>query len=100
MEGGEGELIQRVMLWRRKAVTKYYYRLRGGKDVGEWWEQRIGRVEDTTCPRFREEEDKWDHIVFRCRKTRRIKHIQGRREWIGEKGMRWECWECWHLRGG
>ena len=68
----EGGGIKRVMGWRRKAVTNYC-RLRGGKGIGRWWDEKIGRVENAGCPRCEEEEQTPDHIVFRCRKVRRVK---------------------------
>ena len=40
----EGGGIKRAMGWRRKAVTNYC-RVRGGKGIGRWWEDKIGRVE-------------------------------------------------------
>ena len=36
----EGEGIKRAMGWRRKAVTNYC-RLRGGKGIGRWWNDKI-----------------------------------------------------------
>ena len=37
-----------------------------------------------------------DHIVFRCRKVRRVKNIEGRgrRAWAREAGMRWDSWDA------
>ena len=35
-----------------------------------------------------------DHIVFRCRKVRRVKDERGRRAWARENGMRWDSWEA------
>ena len=72
-----------VRVIRRKAVTNYC-RLRGGKGIGRWWNEKIGRIEDAECPRCREEEDTPDHIVFRCRNIRRVKDEKGRREWAKE----------------
>ena len=34
------------------------------------------------------EEQTPDHVVFRCRKVRRVKDERGRREWASENGMR------------
>ena len=62
--GGDGRaLIGRAMKWRRKAVTNYC-RLRGGKGIGRWWDDKIGRVEGTECPKCAEEEQTPDHIVL------------------------------------
>ena len=87
--------MKRAMGWRRKAVTNYC-RLRGGKGIGRWWDKKIGRVEDAGCPRCREEEQTPEHIVFRCRKVRRVKDERGRgrREWAKEAGMRWDSWDA------
>ena len=41
-------------------------RLRGGKGIGRWWNEKRGRMEDAECPRCRMEEETPDHIVFRC----------------------------------
>ena len=60
-------VIGRAMRWRRKAVTNYC-RLRGGKGIGRWWDEKIGRVEDAEFP---------EHIVFRCGKVRRVKDERG-----------------------
>ena len=57
---------------RRKAVTNYC-RLRGGKGIGRWCNDKIGRVEGAECPKCGEEEQTPDHIVFRCGKVRRAK---------------------------
>ena len=91
VEGGEEAVIGRAMGWRREAVTNYC-RLRGGKGIGGWWNASIGRVEEARCPRCGEEEQTPDHIVFRCRKVRRVKDERGRREWakeVGIAGTRW-----------
>ena len=56
LEEGEEAVIGRAMRWRRKALTNYY-RLRGGKGIGRWWDEKIGRVEDAGCPRCGEEEE-------------------------------------------
>ena len=79
------------MGWRRKAITNDC-RLRGGKGIGRWWEKKIGRKEDDTCPKCGEEEQTPDHVVFRCRKVRRVKDERGRREWARKEGMRWDSW--------
>ena len=71
-----------------------YCRLRGGKGIGRWWNKKIGRVEDARCPRCEEEEQTPDHIVFRCRKVRRVRDGKGRREWAREAGMRWDSWDA------
>ena len=91
LEEGEEAVIGRAMKWRREAVTKYC-RLRGGKGIGRWWEEKIGRVEDAGCPRCGEEEETPEHIVFRCWKVRRVKDERGRgrREWVKEEGMQWD----------
>ena len=92
----EDAVIVRAMRWRRKAVTNYC-RLRGGKGIGRWWDEKMGRVEDKRCPRCEEGEEQMpDHIVFRCRKVRRVKDIEGRgrREWAREAGMRWDSWDA------
>ena len=81
---GEGGGIKRAMGWRRKAVTNYC-RLRGGKGIGRWWDDKIGRAEGAECPKCREEEQTLDHIVFRCR---------GKREWARENGIRWDSWDA------
>ena len=72
IEGGEEKVIKRAMGWRRRAVTNYC-RLRGRKGIGKWWERKMGRTDDAVCPRFGEEEETPDHIVFRCRKVRRVR---------------------------
>ena len=75
----EGEAgIKRAMGWRRKAVT-HYCRLKG-KGIGKWWENRIERTEDAACLRCGEEEETSYHIVFWCRKIRRVKDGRRRRE--------------------
>ena len=71
-----------------------YCRLRGGKGIGRWWEEKIGRVEDAECPKCGEQEETPDHIVFRCRKVRRVKDQKDRREWAAEAGMRWDSWSA------
>ena len=89
LEGDRGEetaVIGRAMKWRRQAVTNYC-RLRAGKGI------EIGQVEDARCPRCGLEEETPDHIVFRCRKVRRVKDEKGRREWAREVGVRWDGWE-------
>ena len=60
--------IKRAMGWRRKAVTNYC-RLRGGKGIGRWWDDKIGRVEGAECPQCGEEEQTPDHIALRCGKV-------------------------------
>ena len=61
-------------------------RLRGGKGIGKWWENRI-------CPRCGEEEETPDDIMFRCRKIKRIKleDVKGREEESGTAGTHWQC---------
>ena len=73
-----------------------YCRLRGGKGLGRWWENKVGCVEDDTCPIARrgEEEDTPDNIVFRCRKIKRVKDQKGRREWVRERELRWDSWDA------
>ena len=58
------------------------------------WNAKIGRVEEARCPRCGEEEQTPDHIVFRCRKVRRVEDERGRREWAKEVGMRWDGWDA------
>ena len=84
-------MIEKTMKWKRKAVTNDC-RLRGGKGIGRWWEKKVGRVEEATCPECAIEEGTPDHIVFRCKKVRRVKDERGRREWAREAGMRWNDW--------
>ena len=59
-----------------------------GKGIGGWWNAKIGRVEEARCPRCGEEEQTPDHIVFRCRKVKRVKD---ERRWgcDGIAGTRW-----------
>ena len=53
-------------------------------------------MEDAGCPRCGEEEETPEHIVFRCRKVRRVKDERGRGrwEWVKEEGMRWDSWDA------
>ena len=51
-------------------------------------------MENAGCPRCEEEEQTPDHIVFRCRKVRRVKNEKGRREWARENAMRWDSWDA------
>ena len=46
-------------------------------------------------PRCGEEEQISDHVVFQCRKVRRVRDERGtgRRQWASENGMRWDGWE-------
>ena len=81
-EGGEA-VITRAMKGRRKAVTNYC-RLRGGKGIGRWWENRIGQIEDAECPRW-EEDDTPDHTVFRCMKSIGSRMRRGEGEGSGLK---------------
>ena len=37
------------------------------------WECKLGRAEDATCQMCKEEGGMPDHIVFRCRKVKRLK---------------------------
>ena len=91
---GDGEAVIGVAMgWRRKAVTNYC-RLRGGKGIGRWWNERIGRTEDAECPRCGEKEKTPDHIVFRCRNIKRVKDKKGRREWAREVVVRWDNWDA------
>ena len=46
------------------------------------------------CPKFGEEEQTPDHIVFRCRKVRRVRDQRRRREWASGNGMRWDSWDA------
>ena len=89
LEEGEEGVIKRAMGWRRKAVTNYC-RLRRGKGIGRWWEKKIGRSEEDGCPKCGEEEQTPDHIVFPCRKVRRVKDERGSgsREWARD---RWDA---------
>ena len=43
-----------------------------------------------------EEEETQDHIVFRCKKVRRMKDERGRgrREWARENEMSWDSWDA------
>ena len=76
--GGDGRaVIGRVMKWKRKAVTNYC-RLRGGKGIGRWWNDKIGRVEGEEWPKCGEEDQTPDNIVFRCGKVRRVNDDEGR----------------------
>ena len=34
-----------------------------------------------------------EHIVFRCKKVKRVKDIRDRREWARGYGMRWDSWD-------
>ena len=89
----EEAVVGRVMERRRKAVT-IYCRLRGGKGIGRWWDEKIGWVEDVGCPRCGEDEETPEQIVFRCGKVRRVKDEKGRRDWARENGMRWDSWDA------
>ena len=42
--------------------------------------KKIGRAEEDVCPKCEEEEQTPDHVVFRCRKVRRVKDERGRRD--------------------
>ena len=84
---GQEAVIGRAMRSRRKAVTNYC-RLREGKGIGRWWDEKIERVEDAGCPRCGEEEDTPEYIVFRCWNIRMVKGENGRREWGRKEGMR------------
>ena len=74
-----------------KAVTNYC-RLRGGKGIGKWWGNKIGRTDDAVCPRCREEEQSEeqspDQIMFWCIGIKKMKDTRGRREWVEENDMR------------
>ena len=93
----DGVVIERAMDWSRKAATNYC-RLWGGKGLGNWWENKVGRGVDATCPRCGLEEDTPDHIVFRCRKVERVKDKEGRKELVREVGVRWDSWEALALK--
>ena len=64
-----------------------------GKGIGRWWEKKIGRkdVGDAVSPRRGEVTPNRSHtrlhIVFRCRKIRRVKDERGRRDWATEDGI-------------
>ena len=90
-----GGSIRRAIGRRRRAVTSYC-RLRGGKGLGKWRENKVGLEEEAICPRCGKEEDTPDHIVFLCMKTKRVKDKEGRgrREWVREAGVRWDSWEA------
>ena len=75
--GGDNAGIGRAMGSRRMAVTNFC-RLRGGKGIGRWWNERIARTEDAVCPRCGEEEQMPDHVVFRGRNVRRVADGRGR----------------------
>ena len=80
-------ITKRPMGSKRKAVTSYC-QLRGGKGIGKWWENKIGRTLDAVyVPRCREEEETPDHIVFQCVGIKRLKDIRGRREWVEENEL-------------
>ena len=51
-------------------------------------------MEDAECPKCREEDEPPDHIVFRGRKIKMVKDVEGRdrRKWVTEEGMRWDSW--------
>ena len=71
-----------------------------GGGIRQWMNRRKGHGEvvgedrmdsyDDMCPKCGEEEQTPDHVVFRCRKFRRVKDERGRREWTRENGMRSE----------
>ena len=82
----EGGNIKAKMGWRRKAVMSYC-RLRGGKGIGRWWGFKVGQVAGG------EEDETPDHIVFRCKKIKRLKDERGRREWVEENNLRWDSWD-------
>ena len=69
---GEEVVIGRAMGWRRKAVTNCSG-LRGGKGIGRWWDEKIGRIKDAGCQRCGEEEETLEYIVFRYGNIRRVK---------------------------
>ena len=73
---------------RRKVVTNYC-RLRGGKDIGQWWGCKVGQVAEAECPRCGEAGETPDHIVIRCREIRKLNDERGRREWMEENYLRW-----------
>ena len=56
--------------WKRMAVMKYC-RLRGGKGIWRWWENKIGRRDDDNAV-WGGRRETLEHIVFRCRKIKRI----------------------------
>ena len=91
---------RRMIGWKRKAVTSYC-RLRGGKSIGKWWEEKIGHAEDATCPICGEEKETREHIVFWCMGINRLKDIRKRREWARESDLRWDRWvelmECFGI---
>ena len=51
-------------------------------------------MEDATCPRCKDGEETPDHIVFWCRKVKRLEDKNGRREWVRENGLRWDGWDA------
>ena len=51
-------------------------------------------MEGAECPKCEEEEQTPDHVMFRCRKVRRVKDEKGRRDWARENGMRWDSWDA------
>ena len=92
--GGGGDVIKRVMGWKRRAVTSYC-RLRGGKGIGRWWENKVGHVDNATCrPKCEREDQTPEHNVFRCKKIKRLKDIRDRREWARVDGMGWDSWDA------
>ena len=80
-----GGIIKRAtgMGWKRRAVTSYC-RLRGGKGIGRWWENKVGHVSDAICPKCEREGQTPEHIVFRCKKIKRVKDNPGS-EGVGKK---------------
>ena len=48
--GDRRAVIGRATKWKREAVTTYC-QLRGGKGIGRWWSDKIGRVEGAECPK-------------------------------------------------
>ena len=49
----EEEGVIKRTIWGGRAS---YCFLKGGKGIGKWWENRIGRIEDVACPRCGEED--------------------------------------------
>lgn len=54
---------------------------------GQWWKHKMGQAEEAVCPRYREEEETPNHILFRCKRIKRVEDIRGRIERAREKGL-------------
>ena len=56
--------------------------------MGKWWEKKIGRAEEDAYPKCGEEKQTPDHIVFRCRKVRRVRDEKDEENGQGKAGPR------------